>query len=149
MAFEKLGTTFNRFFGMDDGDDEPEYTAEETEAQSVSQPAVNNFQRNKVVAMKPTAEQQSKIIVYEPRIYSDVNEIGRHLLANHAVVVNFDRIGTEEARRIVDFLTGAAFAIDGEIKRVGDAIFLVTPANFQIDGNLSNVLDTKQFDSTN
>lgn len=84
----------------------------------------------------------AKIVVYEPRIYSDAKEIGSHLLNNRAVVINFDRIEADDARRIVDFLTGTVFAINGEIKRIGESIFLVTPANFEIDGSLASTIDS-------
>lgn len=63
--------------------------------------------------------------------------MGRNLLADTAVLVNFSRMEPGDAKRIVDFLTGLVFAINGEIKRVGNMIFLVTPANFEVSGSLA------------
>ncbi|MFD1483725.1 cell division protein SepF [Lacticaseibacillus baoqingensis] len=137
MAFEKLGSKFNSFFAMD-ADEEPDAPVESTTAPQAPKPAA--FRGNKVVAMSQPTEKTAKIVVYEPRIYSDAKEIGSHLLNNKAVVVNFDRIDGDAATRIVDFLTGLVFAIHGEIKRIGEQIFLVTPANFQIDGSLAQSL---------
>ena len=143
MAFEKLGATFNRFFGMDEAAD---YDEPDDEPVAASRPT-ENFQSNpKVISMTNPTGKPAKIVVYEPRLYSDANEIGRHLLNNHAVVVNFDRIGNDDAKRIVDFLNGTVFAINGEMKRIGAAIFLVTPANFEIDGDLASIIGSDAFD---
>ncbi len=73
-------------------------------------------------------------------------KVGKSLLENKAVIVNFTRIEATQATRIVDFLTGAVFAINGEIQRVGDQIFLCTPPNYEIDGNLSDIVDQNDFD---
>jgi cell division inhibitor SepF len=88
--------------------------------------------------MSQPAAKGAKIELYEPRIYSDAKEVGRNLLDNTAVLVNFTHLDASDAKRIVDFLTGLVFAINGEIKRVGDQIFLVTPANFEVSGALAN-----------
>ncbi|WP_125707166.1 cell division protein SepF [Lacticaseibacillus porcinae] len=147
MAFENIGKKFNSFFAMDAEDDEPEMatpTATQSTPQQTSQAVSSKpqFRGNKVVSMSNPNEQTAKIVVYEPRIYSDAKEIGTNLLNNKAVVVNFDRIENDAATRIVDFLTGTVFAINGEIRRIGEQIFLVTPANFQIDGTLAENLGT-------
>ncbi|WP_390408311.1 cell division protein SepF [Lacticaseibacillus jixiensis] len=144
MAFEKFSSKLGSFFAMDAEDDEPQPTPTQSatsqpQAKSTAQ-SKPSFAGNKVVAMNNPVAQQAKIVVYEPRIYSDAKEIGTHLLNNKAVVVNFDRIEADSATRIVDFLTGVVYAINGEIRRVGEQIFLVTPANFAIDGLLADSL---------
>ncbi|KRK13870.1 cell division protein sepF [Lacticaseibacillus zeae DSM 20178 = KCTC 3804] len=147
MAFGKLGEKFNNFFAMDD--DEDDYQDQEDEQTQAAQPEdrdVNHYRGNKVVAMAAPTGKAAKIVVFEPRIYSDAKEIGSHLLNNRAVVINFDRIGADDARRIVDFLTGTVYAINGEIKRIGESIFLVTPANFEIDGSLASTIDSDGLD---
>ncbi|WP_252898895.1 cell division protein SepF [Secundilactobacillus odoratitofui] len=85
----------------------------------------------------------NKIALFEPRLYADVQEIASQLLNQQAVIVNFARIDDATGRRIVDFLTGTVFAIDGDIERVGDAIFLCTPKNFEVSGDLSASLGDK------
>ncbi|KRN25579.1 cell division protein SepF [Lacticaseibacillus camelliae] len=156
MAFEKLGSKFSEFFSMDpDEDDAAETPEQDTATAPTAAPTANHqnkpkYRGNKVVAMGDPADKTARIVVYEPRIYSDAKEIGNHLLNNKAVVVNFDQIKAEDATRIVDFLTGTVFAINGEIRRVGEMIFLVTPANFQIDGTLASTLGTdSDLDMTN
>ena len=64
-------------------------------------------------------------MLFEPRIFSDVKAIAGKLLAGQAAVVNFQRIDDEQAHRVVDFLSGVVFAVDGEIQRIGEQIFYV------------------------
>lgn len=105
----------------------------------------NNSFNNKIVsinsssAISHSSNSINKIMVIEPRIYSDAKEVGNYLLNSSAVIVNFSNIDSMQARRIIDFLTGTVFAVQGEIKRIGDQIFLCTPSNFEIDGNLSQL----------
>jgi cell division inhibitor SepF len=151
MAFGKIGNKLGSFFDMSDDEDE-EYAAQED--QEFTQPADGNeapaaaqgapsskpaYRNNSnVVSMSKPAAKGAKIELYEPRIYSDAKEVGRNLLDNTAVLVNFTHLEASDAKRIVDFLTGLVFAINGDIKRVGDQIFLVTPANFEVSGALAN-----------
>ncbi|AEB29501.1 cell division protein SepF [Carnobacterium sp. 17-4] len=101
---------------------------------------------NKVVSMKnPENHYQSKIVVFEPRVYSEVQEIADLLLSNQSVILNFTRIEEDQAKRIVDFLTGTIYAISGDIQRIGEEIFLCTPKNVEIDGALSDVMQEKDF----
>ena len=135
MAFGKLGEKFNNFFAMDDEDEYQDQEDEQTQAAPKEPSNHGQYRSNKVVSMNSPVGKTAKIVVYEPRIYSDAKEIGSHLLNNRAVVINFDRIEADDARRIV-------FAINGEIKRIGESIFLVTPANFEIDGSLASTIDS-------
>ncbi|MFD0897928.1 cell division protein SepF [Loigolactobacillus binensis] len=152
MAFGKLN--LSKFFGMSDDDEfYTEPTTQEKKPSEQPQPTnrpVNSAKApqfrgtpansQKVVALNATPSKASKIVIFEPRIYSDVKEAATHLLNSRAVVLSFNRIDQAQAKRIVDFLTGTVFAINGDIERIGDDIFLCTPANFEIDGNLSDIL---------
>ncbi|MFD1418749.1 cell division protein SepF [Companilactobacillus keshanensis] len=128
MAFEK----FSNFFGIND---------EEDENQPVNQKA--DYSNNeKVVSMNSTTDSRtasSKIAIYQPRVYADAKVVAKQLLNNKAVIVNFNNINDDSAKRIVDFLTGSIFALNGEIKRVGDKIFLCTPPKFEIDGSIPDI----------
>lgn len=154
MGFERL----SRLFGMDD-DDFNDLSAETPTAQStqssaapkrqaaqrtqtMKQPATQTVRSTgNVVSMDEVkSNQTSKIVLFEPRVYSDSKEVGTHLLNGRAVIVNFTRIDEKQAKRILDFLTGTVFAIKGEVQRVGDCIFLCTPARFEIDGSISDII---------
>lgn len=135
MAFEKLGS----FFGINDEDDFDEKKVE-TDAE---QPKTDYSNNEKVVSMSTASEARtkanSKIAIYQPRVYSDAKVIAKQLLNNKAVIVNFNNVNDEQSKRIVDFLTGTIFALNGEIKRVGEKIFLCTPPKFEIDGSIPDI----------
>ena len=107
-------------------------------SEQVSTPANTS---NKVVSINSgRLNQMSQISLYEPRLYADVKQIASQLLAGHAVIVNFTQMDTNVAARLVDFLNGTVFAIDGEMKRIGKEIFLCTPKNYEISGSLTSNL---------
>ncbi|GKS81937.1 cell division protein SepF [Ligilactobacillus pabuli] len=85
-----------------------------------------------------------KIMLFEPSIFSDVKAIASRLLSGEAAVINFQKMDDQQAHRVVDFLSGVIFAIDGEISRVGDKIFLCTPREFTVEGDIhdNNVRQT-------
>lgn len=141
MAFDKLG----RFFGISDDDemtDEEEY-AQNSENDDQQIP-LNTVNRDNVVSIKSGLNSsKSQIVLYEPRVYSDAKEVAQNLLQNKAVVINFSRMEDSSARRIVDFITGTVYALNGEIQRIGDKIFLATPPKFVTDGKISELIDKK------
>lgn len=87
-----------------------------------------------------------KITILEPRNYHEVKKIAQHILNGEAVLVNFQSVEEDQARRIVDFLTGTVYAQDGDIKRVGDEIFLCTPYDVEIDGQGTFPTETDLYD---
>ena len=135
MAFEKLGS----FFGINDEDDFDEKPAQT----KTEQPKTDYSNNEKVVSMSTASEARtkanSKIAIYQPRVYSDAKVIAKQLLNNKAVIVNFNNVNDQQSKRIVDFLTGTIFALNGEIKRVGEKIFLCTPPKFEIDGSIPDI----------
>ncbi len=105
---------------------------------------MNNVNRDKVVSIKSGMNSsKSKIVLYEPRVYSDAKDVAQNLLSNKAVIINFSRMDDSSARRIVDFITGTVYALNGEIQRIGDKIFLATPPKFVTDGKISDLVDKK------
>jgi len=119
--------------------------------QSLKQQAPNRSDNN-VVAMKAnqvkqTQQSQSgKIMIIEPRAYSEAMTIAKHVIGGESVLVNFRLIEEHQARRIVDFLTGTVYAEDGDIKRVADEIFLCTPKEVEIDGTAQSLVESNLFD---
>ena len=139
MAFDKLG----RFFGIaeDNELDESSYV-EEPEMDDENQP-MKNERRTNVVSINSVNNPTSKIVLYEPRVYSDAKEVAQNLLSNKAVIINFSRMDDTQSRRIVDFITGTVYALNGEIQRVGDKIFLATPPKFETDGKIAELVEKK------
>ncbi|ULT58512.1 cell division protein SepF [Neobacillus drentensis] len=82
----------------------------------------------------------SKVIILEPITYSESTEIADHLKNRRAVVVNLQSIDQTEGRQIVDFLSGVVYAIGGDIQKIGSSIFLCTPDNVEVTGNITDFL---------
>ena len=79
----------------------------------------------------------SKMMLLEPRAYSESQQIADYLKDRSAVVVNLKRVTPDQAKRIVDFLYGTIYAINGDIQKLGGGIFLCTPNNVTVDGKIS------------
>lgn len=76
----------------------------------------------------------------EPRAYSEAMAIAKRIIAGEATLVNFHLVEEKQARRIVDFLTGTVYALDGDIKRVGDEIFFVHRLGWRLTVQPLNLL---------
>ena len=83
----------------------------------------------------------SKMILLEPRAYSESQQIADHLKNRNSVVVNLKRVTQEQAKRIVDFLSGTLYAIGGDLQKLGPGIFLCTPKNINVQGKMSEEED--------
>lgn len=79
----------------------------------------------------------SKMILLEPRAYSESQQIADHLKHRNTVVVNLKRVTPDQAKRIIDFLTGAIYAIGGDLQKVGGGIFLCAPKNVNVQGKIT------------
>ncbi|MCV3554409.1 cell division protein SepF [Pediococcus ethanolidurans] len=124
-----LNDRFNKLFGLDE---------DQETLNSENDPVTDTD--NKVTTMDNVSGSKSQIALFEPRIFSDAKEAAKQLIAGQAVILNFERIDIEQTKRIVDFLSGTLFAIDGSIEEVGTQIFLCTPKSFEINGSLySNI----------
>lgn len=136
-----MNNMLKRFFG-DDYDEEDYYEEDETPVTSNS----DTSRDTKVMSLVGNNKGQTvekKIMIFEPRVFSDVKQIARRLLAGEATLVNFQRMDDDSAHRVVDFLSGVVFAVDGEIRRVGETIFLCTSSSFTIEGDLSGFGQSK------
>lgn len=85
----------------------------------------------------------SKMMLLEPRAYSESQQIADYLKNRNAVVVNLKRVTPDQAKRIVDFLSGTLYAIGGDLQKLGGGIFLCTPNNVNVEGKISDENTTK------
>lgn len=123
-------------FGVEDYD---EYEQEEEAVEEFEQPVLQKPERHertaddkKVVNINATS--QLKVVLIRPESYSrDANPIADHLKSKRAVVINFERTVGNEARRLLDFLSGVAYAQDGSVQRIADKAFLITPYNVEVE----------------
>lgn len=85
-----------------------------------------------------------KMILLEPRAFSESQQIADHLKKRNTVVVNMKRVTSEQAKRIIDFLSGTVYAIGGDLQKIGVGIFLCTPKNVNVEGSISEDDSKKQ-----
>ena len=78
-----------------------------------------------------------KMILVAPRAYSESQEIADHLKSRNSVVVNFKRVTNDQAKRIIDFLSGTLYAIGGDLQKIGEGIYLCTPKNIDVQGEIT------------
>ncbi len=97
--------------------------------------------RSKVVKIHTTA--QLKLVVLQPETFEDARDIANHLKSKKPVVMNLESVDRDVARRIVDFLSGAVYALDGNIQKVSNGIFLIAPYNVGIMGDFKDELKSK------
>lgn len=151
------------FFFLEDEDYEEEEYEQEQEPvrnQHRQQPTQSYFQQQQQQQQQPVQQQQkqnvvslqsvqksSKVFLVEPRVYAEAQDIADQLKNRRAVVVNLQRIDKEQGKRIVDFLSGTVYAIGGDIQKVGTDIFLCTPDNVEVSGNISQLLQETEFEN--
>ncbi|MDD3361057.1 MAG: cell division protein SepF [Hespellia sp.] len=98
---------------------------------------------NKVTPMRQPAPKRSsgmEVCVVKPTSVEDAREITETLLDNRTVILNLEGLDLEIAQRIIDFTSGATFAISGNLQKISNYIFLVTPTNVDISGDLQDLL---------
>jgi cell division inhibitor SepF len=95
--------------------------------------------RNKVVNIHATTQLQ--VVLVKPERFENSAEIADHLRDKRTVVLNLESTNKDIARRILDFLSGVAYAQDGKIKRVAVSTYIITPYNVDILGDLIDELE--------
>lgn len=121
MAFEKI----KKFIG------------EDTASGEMMQEISNNGYYKDTFKQVNDVSQGNKMILLEPRAFSEAQTIADYLKARNTVVVNLKRVTPEIAKRIVDFLSGSVYSIGGDFQKLGNGIFLCTPSNVNVEGKIS------------
>ncbi|MCX2839972.1 cell division protein SepF [Cytobacillus gottheilii] len=145
-----IKSKFKTFFFLDDEYDDREEDMLEEEAAPAKQPSQQkqqSVQKQNVVSLQ-SVQKSSKVVLVEPRVYAEAQDIADQLKNRRAVVVNLQRIERDQAKRIIDFLSGTVYAIGGDIQKVGNDIFLCTPDNVEVSGTISQLMQEQEFDNT-
>lgn len=104
------------------------YTEEKENTANIA-PATTT-KKNKVVGMP--GMQQVRVIISQPSTFEQSEEICEHLKEKKSIIVNLEYVNKDVARRIVDFISGAVYGLDGNIQKISNSIFLVAPFNYEI-----------------
>lgn len=107
-----------------------------------SEPSVSpssGSKQNKVVNIHTTTQLQ--VVLVKPERFEEARPIADHLNSKHTVVINLESTNKELSRRLVDFLSGVAYANNGQIKKVANNTYIITPYNVNIMGDLLDELE--------
>lgn len=127
-------------FEEDEYEEEFEEVKEEVDQTHFLYPG-SKKQQGKVVNIHSST--QFKIIVMQPESFEDAQDICDHLKNKKPIIVNFEEVEKEAAQRIIDFLSGSVYSLDGDIQKVSNNIFLVAPHNVDIMGDFKDELGSR------
>ena len=114
----------------------PEVEEDELEMNEEEAAALSQYEKPQVEgASRITAD--TNIVLFEPRNFDEAEEIGHHIKLKRACCVNLHRMPAEYRQRIIDFLSGIIFGVDGTIKKIGDNVILCSPKNLQVGGDIN------------
>ena len=132
-------------FGMDSAEpdeyeeeDVYDYGEDEEEIEDRKLYGRKNNNNNKIVNMPQTQTQGQaiKMVISQPTTFEQSDEICSFLKEKKSVIVNLEYVNKDVARRIVDFISGGVYALDGYIQKVSNSIFLVAPSNYEITNDM-------------
>ena len=89
-------------------------------------------------AVKEADKTGNKMILLEPRAYSESQQIADHLKNRNSVVVNLKRVTSAQAKRIIDFFSCFIYSIGGTMQKIGVGIYLCTPKNVNVQGKITD-----------
>lgn len=120
------------YFTMDE-----EYEYEYVDEEDIPKHMKSEGATKNVVNLQSIQNPVQKVVLCEPRSYDEVQEIADNIINKRSVVINLQRLESHQAKRVVDFLSGAVYALNGDIKKLGAETFLCTPENVDVTGSIS------------
>ena len=137
------------FFGLLDDEEvvETDEVMEESsrkQAQPQPQAVESKKVKNTANVVNLHTQKNVKVILSEPRSYEQTQEIAEHLKGHRPVIVNLQRMRQDQALRIIDFLSGTVYALEGGIFKVGENIFFCTPNNVETHGAITELMNEQQ-----
>ncbi len=123
------------------------FTATPASSASFKQPVKNNT--TKVTPIRKKNGSPMEVFVIKPVSMEDTREIADTLLSGCTVVLNLEGIDVELAQRVIDFTSGSCYSIDGSLQKVSSYIFILTPANVEISGDITDILGGTAFSYSN
>jgi len=123
------------FLDPDDGYEEMDEEMYEEELQS----NVQDYRRtpSNVVSFQQAQQHKkvSKVFVMEPTVYTEAERVADTLLKGEAVIINFRKMEVSDAKRVIDFVVGVTYAINGDVQQIREDIYICSPPNYQVQGS--------------
>ena len=142
---EQESSSFHLFGSKNNEEEEEDRTPEKRSA--VKDKSVQRSS-NKITPMRSGRKASSvnmEVCVIKPTSFEDAREISETLLADRTVILNMEGMDLGLAQRIIDFTSGCCYAIDGNLQKISNFIFIVTPASVDISGDLQSIMDAFDF----
>ncbi|CDQ40196.1 MULTISPECIES: cell division protein SepF [Virgibacillus] len=128
-------------------DDEYEYEyVDVDEFDNEQQQSSSKEKHRNVVNLTSMQNPTSKVVLCEPRTYNEAQEIADNIVNRRAVVINLQRLDSNQAKRIVDFLSGTVYAVNGDIQKLGAQTFLCTPDNVNVSGTITDAFSEDEYE---
>ncbi len=134
---ETIGSLFK-----DDEDEELFRTETQPEPEPEPAPKAAPYKSKKDNIVNINATTQLEVVLVKPERFEDASGIADHLINKRTVVLNLESTNKDVSRRLIDFLSGVAYANNGQIKRVANSTFIITPYNVGIVGDLLDELES-------
>ncbi|UUZ85572.1 cell division protein SepF [Paenibacillus sp. P26] len=134
---------FMNFLGLQEEEVAEEREQRTTEHHEEVETPLPEPRKNKGNIVSIHSQKNIRVVLNEPRSYEETQEIADHLRNRRPVVVNLQRVRSDQATRIVDFLSGTVYALNGSISKIGPNIFLCTPDTVEIHGSISEIMNTE------
>lgn len=149
-----MGSVFDKFMGLlgvredEEGDEEEQNVVfdDDEDDELIVPPRVERSrgaERQKggkkpnLVSLSGGSRAQAKMFILEPTAFEDVRTYVNHLKSKRSLILRLTKVERDEARRIVDFMSGATHALDGNMRKLGDKIFCFAPSSIEIEGDAS------------
>jgi len=129
------------FVGWETEETEDDYYEDEEIIEADKKEYRKSFGRkNQSKVLNLNSNTNTKVVIVFPKNINDAKDICDHLRANRSIVMNVEDVEIQTAQRIVDFLSGAVYSLDGNIQKVSSGIFLATPNSVDILGDVKEEL---------
>ncbi|MCI1931077.1 MAG: cell division protein SepF [Clostridia bacterium] len=152
MIFDKVKELFGGNYDDDDYDDDDEYEYDspsrsdrgsDYQSSRPSLRSVSSSKRSDSQVVSINTKVQMEVCIIKPTCYEDAQEICDQIKSRKPVVVNLEKVEYPTAQRIMDFLSGTCYSLNGTIQRVANNIFVIAPENVDVSGDFKEELKTK------
>lgn len=143
-----MAKMFNKIMGiigLDDGSIEEEFEEEvmdqKKDEEELSEPILNNKKSNKVVNIHTTSS--VRVVISRPKSYDEATSICDDLKSRRIVVVNVSDLESKTAQRLLDFMSGASYVLNGELQEVEKNVYILSPSNVEVSNELQSEISSK------
>jgi len=132
------------FFGLAD---EEEIEMETETGNILPEPAApKRTSRKKVSLINSVREgRKAKVFIAEPKEFDEIQGIADNFKNDIPIIVNLQQVDQDISKRIIDFCSGLTYALEGDIKKVADRVFLITPSNIEVNSKENEFLSEEEF----